>query len=69
MNCGQQLKKIRLLLGYSQNEFSKMLGIDSPSWCMYESGKKTPNFKTVRKIVDGLKQKGINLNYTDLRSE
>lgn len=63
------IKNIRLTLGLSQSEFSKLIDKDKSSVCMYENGKRKPGFPTIRKIVDLAKKHGIKVKYTDLRDD
>ncbi len=67
MSKGQQiLKETRYKLCLSQREFSKMLGISHVTYSYYETGRRHPHFAIIRKMVDKLKEKGIQIEYSDL---
>lgn len=67
MSVKDCIKSARYKLGMSQIEFSVFLGINKASISQYERGMKQPGFKSIRLIVDKLKEKGIYLAYSDLR--
>ncbi len=69
MTPAQCIKKMRLRLHVNQTEFAKMIGKDKTSVCLYESGKRTPGFPTIRKIIELAEKNGLNIKYTDLGAE
>ncbi|MBD1371950.1 helix-turn-helix transcriptional regulator [Hazenella sp. IB182357] len=48
----ERLKKLRLKLDLSQSELASRLNIAKSTLAMYETGKREPNFETVRRIAD-----------------
>ena len=46
-----RIKELREHLGYSINEFARLLGISSRTLRRYESGENYPNIATIEKIV------------------
>lgn len=67
MSAKQCIKKVRYELGLSQIEFAELVGVHKAAISLYETGARTPSFPTIRKIVDKLKEKGIEIKYSDLR--
>lgn len=53
------IKKIRLDMMLTQEEFAKLLGVSFASVNRYENGKSVPTLKAQRKIK-GLMEKGVN---------
>lgn len=45
------LKKLRKICGFNQEDVSKVLGIDRSAYSYYESGKTEPNIKNLIKIA------------------
>jgi transcriptional regulator with XRE-family HTH domain len=66
MSKEEYIKNARMQLGLSQKEMAALLNIDQASLCSYEKGTRRPSPKSIRKIVDGLKGMGINIDYVDL---
>lgn len=58
--CGKKeifiktIKKSRLKKGYTQKELAKKTGINKTSICLFESGVRTPSFRSVRRIAFAL---------------
>ncbi len=67
MSAKECLKKARYELGMTQDEFAKLLGINKASISLYENGQRTPSFPRIRNIVTILKDKNIELKYSDLK--
>lgn len=69
MQVRELLRNIRLNLCLTQREFANLLGVCQATLCFYEKGLREPSLKTIRKIVDILKQQNINLSYADFISD
>ena len=65
----QILKEIRRKVCQSQREFAKMLGVSHTTYSYYETGKRHPTFAIIRKMVDKLKESGIQIEYNDLMED
>lgn len=60
------IKNVRYKLCLTQRDFAKLVGVDKASISLYETGERVPSLTSIRKIVDKLKEKNINLEYSDL---
>lgn len=69
MSAGECLKNIRLDLCMTQRAFAKELNISHSTISHYELGLRKPCLSLVKKIVDQLKERGINIEYRDLMNE
>ncbi len=69
MRIAENIKKLRFELCVSQSEFAKLLKVTSSSISHYESGKRSPNFSAMRKIILLAKSKNIKINLEDLHDE
>jgi DNA-binding XRE family transcriptional regulator len=69
MTPSECIKSVRLHIGQNQTEFAKTIGMDKTSVCMYESGKRLPSFPTMRAIVEVARKNGLDISYTDIRSD
>ena len=49
-----RLKEFRELQGISQEELSRLCGIDSGNICKIERGQRVPRYKTLEKIASAL---------------
>lgn len=47
----QTLKRLRENIGYTQQQVANALGIDRSTYTYYETGKTTPDIKTIFKLV------------------
>ena len=61
------LRNARIALCLNQREFGELLGLSHSAIWLYESGRRQPALKTIRRIVDVLKEKQIDINYVDLQ--
>lgn len=50
----ERLKKARLAIGLTQTEFAAVLGLTQSAFASYESGRREPNFTTLKKICRAL---------------
>lgn len=48
----QRIKELRKLQGLTQVEFSEKLGVSLSTVAMWETGKRTPNFKMLNELSD-----------------
>lgn len=58
---GVQIKRIRQKANYSQEEFSKIIGVSLPTICLWENNKKKPLPRNIRKIIAFCKDNGIEI--------
>jgi transcriptional regulator with XRE-family HTH domain len=61
------IKNARYRLGLNQKEFANLININKSRISAYETGCRHPSFKTIRLIVDALKNHNINLEYSDFK--
>ena len=69
MSAKECLKKARYKLGMNQKEFAEFLSISKGSVSLYELGARKPGFPVIRKIVKKLKERNINIEYSDLKED
>lgn len=70
MTAKECLKNIRYKLGLTQQEFAdEVLFISKGSYGLYEAGHRRPSMKSIRHIVGKLKEKGIQIEYSDLQDK
>lgn len=48
---GKNIREVRLLMGFTQADFAKKIGMTAAGLSQIESGKRNPAFKTVQKIL------------------
>lgn len=60
----QRLKKFRLASGLTQQQVADVLNLDRSTYAYYETGKTTPDIKSVSKLI-----KIFNISYYDLMNE
>ncbi len=48
----ENLRKIRIINGYSQKEFATIIGVPSNTYNQWETGKRQPDYETLSKIAD-----------------
>lgn len=53
-NVGQRIRKLRLSLGLTQEQFGTIIGNKNTTVANWENGHKTPLLKTLEKIIDTL---------------
>ncbi|MZQ75221.1 MAG: helix-turn-helix domain-containing protein [Peptoclostridium sp.] len=63
------LKIARIKKGYSQQEFSEMLGIHKNYYSMIETGSRNPGFKLAKKIADILEVTVDEIFFDDSNNE
>lgn len=61
----ENLKAARLQKNISQKEVAEAIGVAKSTYSLYESGKREPNVKTIKKIADFLGVSGDSLLGTD----
>lgn len=59
MDFSQRIKEIRQESFMSQEDFAKELGVSFSTVNRWETGKTLPNYKTMKKISDFCKDRGI----------
>lgn len=64
MMLNQRLKKFRVASGLTQQQVADVLSLDRSTYAYYESGKTTPDIKSVSKLI-----KIFNITYYDLIDE
>ncbi len=63
-NIGKNIKRYRLLNGWTQEELANESGLSKNAIYNYENEKRIPNMTILKKICDAL-----NINYNDIMSE
>ncbi len=58
MSFQGQLKKARLLRGYTQQQVADALGITNSAYCGYETGKRQPDVAKIKQIANILETSG-----------
>ena len=64
MLLNQRLKHFRTTSGLTQQQVADVLGLDRSTYAYYESGKTTPDIKSVNKLL-----KVFNISYYELMDE
>lgn len=64
MMLGQRLKRFREASGLTQQQVADVLNLDRSTYAYYETGKTTPDIKSVSKLI-----KIFNISYYDLIDE
>ena len=64
MLLNQRLKHFRTMSGLTQQQVADVLGLDRSTYAYYESGKTTPDIKSVNKLL-----KIFNISYEELMDE
>ena len=64
MLLNQRLKHFRTMSGLTQQQVADVLGLDRSTYAYYESGKTTPEIKSVNKLL-----KIFNISYYELMDE
>ncbi len=64
MTLNQRLKKFRTASGLTQQQVADVLSLDRSTYAYYESGKTTPDIRSVSKLI-----KIFNISYYDLIDE
>lgn len=64
MLLNQRLKHFRSMSGLTQQQVADVLGLDRSTYAYYESGKTTPDIKSVNKLL-----KIFNISYYELMDE
>ena len=64
MMLNQRLKHFRTTSGLTQQQVADVLGLDRSTYAYYESGKTTPDIKSVNKLL-----KIFNISYYELMEE
>ena len=57
----ENIKKIRLSLLLTQQEFAELLGVTYESVNRYENGKSNPTLKVQRKLLEIVKKNNLNI--------
>lgn len=69
MTPSEFIKRIRLSLCATQQEFGVMIDKDPGTISMYESGKRRPSYATVKKLVQIARENGMEATFLDIRNE
>ena len=64
MNLGKRLKMFREASGLTQQQVADVLNLDRSTYAYYETGKTSPDIKSVNKLI-----KIFNISYYDLVNE
>ena len=62
MDFSKEIKRLRLNVFLTQEEFARELGITAVTVARWESGKTTPSLKVMRKIDAFCKENGIDFD-------
>lgn len=65
MNLGENLKKMRVSLRYSQRELAELLEISQTAISQYELGQKKPSLDVINKFLKFAKQNKLKLKLLD----
>ena len=61
------IRRLRLMLCFSQEKLAKTLGMCPSAISMYENARQMPNITTIQKLIDLAAKNSIKLNMTDFR--
>lgn len=67
MAIAENIKTLRLALAMNQREFSDELGVTASMVSLYETGARSPGYKTCRKLIACAKKHGIKLSLDEVR--
>ena len=56
----ENLRKIRIINGYTQKEFSTIIGVPSNTYNQWETGKREPDYEMLSRIADFY---GVTIDY------
>lgn len=65
MTLGDLFRKIRHELCMSQAELARALDSTPSSMCLYEKDLRKISYKTIRKVMKFVEEKGIKISYQD----
>lgn len=65
MSVKDAFKSLRCKLCVNQAELAELIGVTKPSISAYETGKRRPSFKVVRRIKERAAERGIKINPED----
>jgi predicted transcriptional regulator len=65
MTLSDLFRKIRHELCLSQAELSRAIDVTPSSMCLYEKGLRKISYKTIRKVMKFVDEKGIKITYQD----
>lgn len=68
MSAKQKLKEARIHLCKNQKEFADFVGVSKGGLSLWESGKRLPGYRNIRKIVTALKAENFDCQYIDFMS-
>lgn len=63
-----KLYDLRKQLRLTQRDIARFVGISHTAWGYYETGERSPSFKTMLRIINYCKSRGINLSVEELRT-
>lgn len=65
MTLSDLFRKIRHELCMSQAELARAINVTPSSMCLYEKGQRNISYKTIRKVMKFVEDKGIKISYQD----
>lgn len=68
MEFHEELKLARTKLNMKQSEVAKALGVDTSTYCGYETGKRSPDVARIKKLAEILKTSADTLLGTEKES-
>jgi len=68
MKVKENIKKLRLALGYEQAEFAKEFDVTAGTVCNWESGRRLPRLPKIRLMVELAKRHKIKVAVEDFLS-
>ena len=63
------IKAIRMKLALTQAQLAESIKTTPSMICHYEAGRIRPTIRTVRRIVDFAREKGLSITYEDLLND
>lgn len=67
MNIGLNFRKLREQLGLTQLELSKKLKTHQMMISRYESNKRNPSYKIIKRLLELSKKEGLSYTWDDFR--
>jgi len=65
MKVNENIKKLRLAIGFQLGEFGKIFSVTTSTVCNWESGRRSPRLPNIRKMVELAKKHRIKLTIDD----
>lgn len=64
IGLSKRLKLLRIEFGYTQNEIANRIGVDKTTYAHYESGRRTPDAKKLKRLAELYNQRDELLGVT-----